>query len=330
MVINLPVNSVPFFNQLGTTIGLEIFKAMEPDMSIIIPTRNEGQRIVKAIRSWAHNRSKKFPLEFVIVDDASNDGCCTGLENLLNEDNDTVSILVVKMNEWCGIPYARNIGAAYAKAPVLVITDANVEASFGWDLPVIRNLKPGRVLCATIADAGSSWRGYGCLMNLPSMEINWLPSPFCFKGQVPVSPCTGTVLHADLFRNAGGYDTAMPVYGAAEPEFSVRLWLYGAEIISCAGLVLYHRFRPSREREPFLKQIAFTQAANYLRFGLLYLDENKMTNLLKYWKQAAPDYFDEALQQAENGKAWERRRHLQQNFVRDFAWYLNHFGLYNQ
>jgi glycosyltransferase involved in cell wall biosynthesis len=302
-------------------------KTAEPAISIIIPARNEGSRVARAISSLASGRSTPFYLEFVIVDDASDDGCCTGLENLLSLEHDSAIIRVIRIDRWCGIPYARNLGAAYAQAPILFITDANVEAGTGWDVLVFRDLRPGRALCATIADANSAWRGYGCLLDLSSMSINWLPHPNIFKGHVPVSPCAGTVIHSDLFRRLGGYDTAMPVYGAAEPEFSVRLWLYGGEIISCPGLILFHRFRSPEERNPFLEQIDFIQTKNYLRFGLLYQDEKGIVRLLDHWSRAAPKHFSDALQQVEEDEVWERRRHLRENLSRDFSWYIRHFNL---
>lgn len=304
-------------------------KTPEPAVSVIIPARNEGSRVANAIKSFASGRTTPFQLEFVIIDDASDDGCCVGLEDLLTSEHDAACVRVIKLDRWSGIPYARNLGAAYAQGPILVITDANVEACIGWDLPVFRDIRPGRALCATIADNYSPWRGYGCVLNLSSMIINWLSDPAIFKGQVPVSPCTGTVLYADLFRRLGGYDTAMPVYGAAEPEFSVRLWLYGGEIIVCPDLIFHHRFRPSKERRPFLQQIEFTQTMNYLRFGMLYQDQRGIVQLLQHWARAAPKYFADALQQVEAGDVWRRRRHLSESLARDFNWYAGYFGLQN-
>lgn len=301
-------------------------KTPKPVISIIMPARNEGARVVKAINTFASGRSTSFHLEFVIIDDASDDGCCTGLEDLLTWEHDAASVRVIRLEQWSGIPYARNLGAAYAKGPILFITDANVKACTGWDLPVFRDLRPGRALCATIGDAYSSWRGCGFLLDLSSMGINWLPDPFIYKGYIPISPCTGTVLHSDLFRRVGGYDTAMPVYGAAEPEFSVRLWLYGAEIVSCPDLILLHRFRPHEERKPFLEQIEFIQTMNYLRFGLLYHDKKGIVKLLNHWARAAPKHFADALQQVEAGGVWERRQHLKETLSRDFSWYVKYFN----
>jgi glycosyltransferase involved in cell wall biosynthesis len=292
-----------------------------------MPVRNEGARVKDAINSFIDGRSTQFPVEFIVVDDASQDGCCDDLEYLLSADKYFVQVHVLRLNSWSGIPSARNQGAALVRAPVMVITDANVEACAGWDVPIFKNLKPGVVLCATIADIGSQWRGYGCVLDLNSMGVNWSVEPNAFGGYAPISPCTGTVLHTELFKRTGGFDTAMPVYGAAEPEFSVRLWLYGSVIRVCPDLVLMHRFRPAEERRPFLEQIEFIQTRNYLRFGLLYLDEMGIVRLLEHWIRSANTNVAEALQEVVAGGVWRRRIHLRANLLRSFEWYKTFFGL---
>jgi glycosyltransferase involved in cell wall biosynthesis len=299
----------------------------KPVISIVMPVRNEGERVAKAILSFSSGRSRLFPMEFVIVDDVSSDGCCNALEELLTLEKDAVRITVIRLDSWSGIPFARNIGAANAQSPILFITDANVEACQRWDIPVFRDLRPKRALCAAIAEKGSSWIGYGCLLDLPTMGVKWLSDPRDLGGIVPVSPCTGTVLPAALFRKLGGYDTAMPAYGAAEPEFSVRLWLYGAEIIICPDLVLTHRFRPSEERRPFLDQIESIQIKNYIRFAMLYLDNNELTDVLNHYSKISPMQFKKALHELQNDPGLgERRSHLQKELSKDFNWYLNKFN----
>jgi glycosyltransferase involved in cell wall biosynthesis len=299
----------------------------EPVISVVMPVRNEGRRLANGILSFITGRSFRFPIEFVIVDDASTDGCCDGLMDWGRSLGNEVSIRLIRLPRWSGIPYARNAGAAIASAPLLFITDANVEADTRWDVPVFSEMGPDRALCATIADQGSSWMGYGCTLDLPSMGVNWLRDPAAFGGYVPVSPCTGTVLYKALFRRLGGYDTAMPVYGAAEPEFSVRLWLYGAHIVSCPRLVLRHRFRPAAERKPFLDLIGASQVKNYLRFGLLYLEGKDRQRMLDHWQRSAPDHYQACLRQAQAEGLWERRRHLRERLPWNFGWYADRFGL---
>jgi GT2 family glycosyltransferase len=173
----------------------------------------------------------------------------------------------------------------------------------------------------------SPFRGYGCTLLIPSMGVDWIRDPSCYGGYAPISPCSGTAIATDLFRRAGGYDTAMPIYGAAEPEFSVRLWLYGAEILCLPDLVLQHRFRPASERQPFLDAIARISLYNYLRFGMLYLDQQRIVQMLHYYSEQSPKHFPEALRSLSTGEVWQRRRLLEERLPARFASYVERFGI---
>ena len=302
-----------------------------PVISVVIPVRNEGQRLRAAVSSIIGGRSSRFPLQIVLVDDGSSDGCCTGLAEACSHDRswpgDLARVDVVRLPQWSGIPFARNAGAAAAQASILFITDANVLFPQNWDIPIRERIAANRVLCATIADIDSPFRGYGCTLLIPSMGVQWLRDPRFYGGYVPISPCSGTAITAELFRRAGGYDTEMPVYGAAEPEFSVRLWLCGAEILSMPDLVLHHRFRPASERQPFLDAIGKVSLRNYLRFGLLYLDQKRITQLMHYYSAQSPTQFSEVLHSLSTDGVWQRRRLLEERLPLRFPSFVERFAI---
>lgn len=300
---------------------------VQPQISIIIPVRNEGNRLKEAIRSFVYGRSKVFALEFIIVDDASTDGCCDNIESLIPDPGTGVSVRKVTLRKWSGIPYARNTGAQYASARVLLITDANVSAEPGWDIPVFTHTGPGVALCATIADQTSDWRGYGCMLMVPSMGVQWLNDPGIFNEYAPVMPCAGTVIDAGLFAKLGGYDTAMPVYGAAEAEFSVRLWLYGAVIKKVPELVLSHHFKVGEERSSFMDKIKRIQVKNYLRFGLLYLNEDLIRKMFEHWSAQQPGFFEQVHDEIDMVEIFNRRAQLQRALKYNFKWYSNVFAI---
>jgi glycosyltransferase involved in cell wall biosynthesis len=298
-----------------------------PVISVVIPVRNEGMRLAKALRSIATGRSHLFPLEVVVIDDASDDGGCDAVQGLFTWARDRVCLNVIRLDRWSGIPFARNCGAFAASAENLFITDANVTFPRNWDVPIFERLRPNVALCATIADDASAFRGFGCVLELPSMGVRWLPSPDAFGGYVPVASSAGTIVSAALFRQLGGYDTAMPIYGAHEPEFSVRLWLSGAAIVTAPDLVVTHRFRPETERKPFLSNIAELEVQNYVRFGLLYLDEKDALTTIRHYATASPTHLEQALRQMQRGDVWVRRAELRQNLRYPFAEYARRFCL---
>jgi glycosyltransferase involved in cell wall biosynthesis len=299
-----------------------------PDISVIVPVRNEGGRIQEAIHSIARGRSHRFHLEIVVVDDASEDGCCSLLGSAAWTRDSTLAIRVVRLPKWSGIPYARNVGAGAARGRILFITDANVVFPKHWDVPVRREIRVDNALCAAIGDTASSFVGYGCALELPSMGVRWLKHPASFNGYVPVAPCGGTIISASLFRKLGGYDGELPLYGAAEPEFSVRLWLSGAEIRVLPDLILRHHFRARRSHRSFLARIEQILIRNYVRFGLLYLDGADAARMLRlYSAKCTPRQFRGILSELAQCGVWQRRAWLKGNLEHDFNEYLRRFPI---
>src|SRR5580700_7151806 len=81
-------------------------KTISP-ISVIVPSRNEGEKVARTVRSLVHGRSNAFPLEVVVVDDASTDQSCDRLPEITSE-SPNVSVVVRRLERWSGIPYARN------------------------------------------------------------------------------------------------------------------------------------------------------------------------------------------------------------------------------
>jgi glycosyltransferase involved in cell wall biosynthesis len=296
-------------------------------LSLIIPVRNEGIRIVRTVESIVRGRSCNFPIEIVIVDDASIDGACERLSQIV-EDKPEVTLVVRRLSTWSGIPFARNRGAEIANHPIHFITDGNTWFPPNWDLPIWRHFRRDRVLAATILDMSSSFCGYGCQLVLPSMGATWIAVAGAYGGYVPVTACTGTVIDGGLFHHLGGYDETLPLYGAAEPELSVRAWLAGYEIVNVPELQLYHHFRPRAAHDAFWASNRLLLSGNYLRFACYYLPDDLLARCYDYYANLAsePRNLDNSIASPNMSDVWSRRAELEQ-LPRDFRWYLNRFGL---
>jgi glycosyltransferase involved in cell wall biosynthesis len=294
-------------------------------ISVVIPVRNEGARIRRAVESILCGRSRAFPLEIVIVDDASHDGACDALAGLAR-GHEGATIVVKRLERWSGIPFARNRGAEAARHPLLVVTDGNTEFPRDWNEHVWRHMQPGRILCATIADLDSSFRGYGCQLQLPSMGVTWIPVPGAYGGQAPVAPCTCSVIERALFLQLGGYDEALPIYGAAEPEFSVRAWLSGCEIVQVPELVIRHRFRPRAEFDAYRASIKPVLVRNYLRFACCYLPREMLARAYAFYGGGDPTAISRQVEELVGEGVWQRRAQLS-GLPRSFEWFAERFAL---
>jgi len=295
-------------------------------ISVIIPVRNEGEKISRTVRSLIFGRSCRFPLEVVIVDDASIDGACNALPQLANGMPE-VRIIVRRLNSWSGIPFARNRGAEAASYPIYLITDGNTCYPDKWDQPIRRNFQRGRVLTGTISDLSSPFFGYGCALMLPSMGVTWLPTPHTYGGYAPVATWTCTVIDQALFHHLGGYDETLSLYGAAEPEFSVRIWLSGYEIINIPDLLVQHQFQPKPEHDAFRTSLGKTLLSSYLRFACYYLPEQLLFKSYEYFSNLLTCDFDRCMEQIVSKGGWTRRAQLRQVLRYDFSWLLRKFCL---
>jgi glycosyltransferase involved in cell wall biosynthesis len=227
----------------------------------------------------------------------------------------------------CGVPRARNYAARLATGDVLFVTDAHVRFPAGWDAIVQEHLRPDRILAGAVSQANTPFVGYGCQLVVPFMGTYWNKEPPPGLTEVQIAACPATVLSRDLFNRLGGYDEGMIMYGAAEPEFSLRAWLYGAEVMLVPQLLVEHRFRPPHERVAFVRGVREHMVGNSLRFGLLYADEDGAFQLLRYYALKFPNLFHQALATVERSDVWRRRTELEAMLARPFSWFVEHFGL---
>ena len=127
-----------------------------------------------------------------------------------------------------------------------------------------------------------------------------------------------TIFLRETFSRVGGYDAGMIIYGAAEPEFSLRAWLSGVRIEACPGHVVRHRFKTHEQRRAFIKAVRPFLIHNNLRFGLLYLDRVLALKMIRHLCQKFPSHAARALKILTAGDLDERRRFLESHLTHDF------------
>jgi glycosyltransferase involved in cell wall biosynthesis len=305
---------------------------MRPDISVVMPAYNEGARLADTIDSIASSRATNARVEIVIADDQSDDdteGCLRAAWPELSR-HDGLDVHVSRLPERSGVPRARNHAARLAHADILFITDAHVRFPAGWDAMVHKHIRPDRILAGAVTESNTSFVGYGCRLVVPFMGTYWNKAPVRRPTAVQIAACPATVMSKDLFNRLGGFDEGMIMYGAAEPEFSLRAWLSGAEVIVVPQLLVEHRFKPQQERQAFVRSMREHMVCNSLRFGLLYSDEEGALQLLRYYALKFPNLFQQALAIVDGSDVWSRRAQLEAELKRPFSWFVDHFNLKDQ
>jgi hypothetical protein len=195
---------------------------------------------------------------------------------------------------------------------------------------VTRHVTQDRILAGAVSEMGTPFVGYGCRLVVPFMGTYWNRERPADLSPVQVAACPATVLTRDLFGWLGGYDEGMLVYGAAEPEFSVRAWLSGVEVLALPELEVAHLFKRREERARFLRSVRLPLVCNAVRFGLLYHSEAGALQVLRYYALKFPHFFDEALAIVEQSDVWERRAQLERELDHPFSWFVERFELTDQ
>jgi glycosyltransferase involved in cell wall biosynthesis len=303
-----------------------------PDISVTIPARNEGGKVARTIQSIARARTTDARVEFVIVDDASSDETIANLvaavPDLLKEPK--IDIQVHRLDEHTGIYVARNHAAHFATGEIIFGTDAHVRFSDGWDEQVLHHIGANRILCGTTVQQGSPFRGYGCDLAIPFMGTAWNHGPVDTVAHVPIAPCHASVMTRELFHRLGGYDSGMIMYGAGEPELSIRAWLQGADVMVVGDLQVEHEFKPKTELADFMSEVRPFWIHNCIRFGFLYLSELGCMQMLRYYSLQFPELFPSALSRVNESDVWQRRTFLEGQQQRSFQWLIDYFDMKDQ
>ena len=122
----------------------------------------------------------------------------------------------------------------------------------------------------------------------------------------------------------------MLIYGAAEPEFSIRAWLSGFEIVNLASLVVRHQFKSADVRKRLIAERRIKIVHNNLRFGFLYLSEDMALRMMRLLAWQFPEQASEAFRLVETSDVFERRDKLEKSLLHDFAWFVERFALKDQ
>ncbi|MCC3774546.1 glycosyltransferase family 2 protein [Streptomyces sp. UNOB3_S3] len=303
--------------------------ATPPAISVVLPARDEGDRVGATIASALDAAAGPDGVEFVVVDDCS----APGRRPVVGDAAARRRTTIVRSARHLGVGAARNLAARHARGRVLFVTDAHTRFSAGWDRAATRLLAPERILSVTILDSTSAWRGHGCRLVVPYMGTRWntaVPGPTPEDRRVQVASSAGTVVERALFARLGGYDEGMVHYGGFEPEFSVRAWRAGAEIVHTTDIEITHRFKPREEAASFVGAARTALVHNCLRFGTAHLPESMILEMVRLHALEFPEHIREALVMLEERGAWRRREELAATLPHDFAWFVRRFGLLDQ
>lgn len=289
-------------------------------LSIVFPCRNAGEMAFKTVRNYVKMADNPSSLQFCIVEDGSDRDRIdlVLLEKLGKELNIQIRF---KRQKWGGVAKARNAVAKLATNAFILMTDCHTCPSKGYDTEILSVAEKDSILALTICDTESSFKGYGCKLIVPFMGTNWNRKNPGHLSKVDIASSAGTVISSKLFKSIKGYDEGMRVYGAIEPELSVRAWMHGSVVQSLPSVEIYHEFKNKDEVNNFISQNRINMVHNSLRFGICYLDDERIFQMLRYYSLQFPEIIDDALTMIEKSDVWKRKKKLEKKRKYSFHWF---------
>ena len=243
-------------------------------VSIIIPCKNEGIYIKQTVDFLLETEARHIA-DIIIVDDLSNDSCCSFLEVNKSYHN---NITLIKTSG-IGASRSRNLGASVAaSSKFLVFCDAHIIMKKNWLYTLIHSFNNPLIsaVCPGIRSFNpNSAVGYGQSFN-ENFQIYWLKKPDTLS-EIPIAPGGCIAIRKDVFNALGGFDNGFFSWGYEDVELSLRLWLCGYKVYVEPNVIIGHKFRKTQPYNVDLIEFNY----NKLRMCLLHFNHNRICKILK-------------------------------------------------
>ena len=287
----------------------------KPEASIIIPVKNEGNNVKNTVDSIMSNT--KEAIEIIIVNDNSDDNCCSFLTDTIYE-----GIKLIK-TAGVGAANARNIGASHAQSELLVFSDAHVFVPKNWLTKVLIDFANQAVdaLVPAIGAADNPLNiGFGETWT-KELNIKWFVQRPSALTLIPLAPGGFFIIRRSVFETIDGFDRGFRVWGKEDEEISLKLWLFGFQAYVDPEIKVLHIFRKAHPYPVTQEHVHY----NFLRMAVSHFDQariNKVISLIKPYAHAENVISDVILSNAglQREKYFKIRKY-------DADWFMKRFEI---
>jgi len=173
-----------------------------PFISVIIPSHNRKNRLIRAMESVLAQTYTDF--EMAVVDDGSTDGSFKAVRSNFRDN----SIRYITLPHNCGVSRARNEGVAHTSAPWIAFLDSDdiwhpekLEKQYKWiqKHPSIRILQTREL-----------WIRNGKRVNPPRTHQKTSGDIFAVSLQRCMITPSSVILQRSLFEEMGGFNESLP------------------------------------------------------------------------------------------------------------------------
>lgn len=207
------------------------------EISVQVPVRNGGEKFTGFLKSLS-TQDISCPWELIVVDDGSDSPVQMEFLDYLSALPDSCSVKVIRLDPGGNRPVARNAALEACDAPVGLLMDADLE--FGPALLrehlEVREQTGADVVMGRRVNSWSRnstpWQKWMDSRAMGSSPQGHFPWKYFITGNISVC--------CDLLRRAGGFDTAINMYGGEDTEMGYRLNEIGTVFYWSPSLAVNH------------------------------------------------------------------------------------------
>lgn len=221
------------------------------EVSVIVVNHNGKEYLRRCLLSVLANDFKDN--EIIVVDNGSDDGSASLIQNEFGSQNLNLIFLNLKQN--FGPALARNEGAKIAKGEYLAFLDNDTQVKSDWITEAIKLFQKdqsiGCIQCKLLLLAEKNKYDYaGEYLNQYGFLVHRAQYKETDNGQydkeeeILAAKSAGMFIRKDIFDKIDGFDEDYFIY-VEETDLGWRVWLAGYKTVFCPLSVVYHEFGTS-------------------------------------------------------------------------------------
>ncbi|EER19164.1 Polypeptide N-acetylgalactosaminyltransferase, putative [Perkinsus marinus ATCC 50983] len=220
----------------------------QPKISVVLPCANEGEFMVKTVKSVNEATPDNILQEVVVVDD----GSTPPLKTLLTEEEQKeLKVKWVRHSSFTGLINAKSKGAGVATGDIIIFLDCHVKPAKDWFSPIVKQIRTNykRVVVPSITNLDpDTWEEHRTSGGMAKCYLTWDADFKWFSDEdkyVPIMSGGLLAMSRKWWKETGGYDTRMIGWGGENIDQSLRIWLCGGEIVNAQDSYVAHMWRVS-------------------------------------------------------------------------------------
>jgi glycosyltransferase involved in cell wall biosynthesis len=219
------------------------------DVSIVVPTHNEGDWLARTVESIRSARTE-CSYEIIVIDDGCTDGSVTAVST-----NDRLR-MVATAGHQTGLIAAKNLGAKAARGRYICFVDSHVMVPDYWVDHMLETCKTHAdraLVSCKLADVGNldhhnqqELPDHAYTLRNSELKTAWYFYDVPHYGKSYSTPLTpGGVMFVEkcYFHCLGGFDDALRKWGAEDIQLSLQNYYSGGKNMIDRRVLVYHYFK---------------------------------------------------------------------------------------